>query len=121
MVSKGALAKMNYSELLELRKRVDDAIEHRYSQERQELTKSLSGIAKLMGVDVRTAAPKPAAKSAPKSAQAKRRSSLKGKKVKPKYQNPQNREQTWTGRGRQPLWLAHEIAAGKKIESFLIQ
>ena len=38
MVSKGALAKMNYSELLELRKRVDDAIELRYSQERRQLT-----------------------------------------------------------------------------------
>ena len=116
MVSKGALAKMNYAKLLELRKRVDAAIEFRYSQERRQLTESLSGIAKLIGVDVRTAAPKPA----PKSAQVKRRSRLKGKKVKPKYQNPQNREQTWTGRGRQPRWLADEIAAGKKIESFLI-
>ena len=113
MVSKGALAKMNYSELLELRNRVDEAIELRYSQERRQLTESLSGIAKLIGVDVRTAAPKPA--------QVKRSSPNKGKKVKPKYQNPQDRKQTWTGRGRQPLWLAHEIAAGKKIESFLIQ
>ena len=120
MVSKSALAKMNYSELLELRKRVDEAIELCYSHERRKLTESLSGIAKLIGVDVKTAAPKSAPKPAPKSSQVKRRSPLKGKKVKPKYQNPQNREQTWTGRGRQPRWLADEIAAGKKIESFLI-
>ena len=113
MVSKRALAKMSYSKLLELRKRIDEAIERQHSQERQELTESLSKIAKLIKVDVRATVPKPA--------KAKRSSPLKGKKVKPKYQNPQNRKQTWTGRGRQPSWLADEIATGKKIESFLIR
>ena len=42
-------------------------------------------------------------------------------KVAPKYRNPANAQETWTGRGRQPRWLAGEIAAGKKLEDFLIQ
>ncbi|WP_245696247.1 H-NS family nucleoid-associated regulatory protein [Alloyangia pacifica] len=33
---------------------------------------------------------------------------------------PQNREVTWSGRGRKPAWLAEEIAAGKKLEDFAI-
>jgi DNA-binding protein H-NS len=42
-------------------------------------------------------------------------------KVPPKYRNPANPNETWTGRGRPPRWLAAELAAGKALESFLIQ
>ena len=42
-------------------------------------------------------------------------------KVPPKYRNPANAAETWTGRGRQPRWLASETAAGKSLEDFLIR
>ncbi|MDO4223180.1 MAG: H-NS histone family protein [Acinetobacter sp.] len=42
------------------------------------------------------------------------------KPVEPRYRNPANAEQTWTGRGKQPRWLAEEIKKGKTLESFLI-
>ena len=42
-------------------------------------------------------------------------------KVPPKYRNPDNKEQTWTGRGKRPLWLVAELEKGKKIEDFLIK
>lgn len=42
-------------------------------------------------------------------------------KVPPKYRNPANTKDTWTGRGKQPRWLAAEIAGGRKLEEFLIQ
>ena len=51
----------------------------------------------------------------------RRKSSHKGKKVTPKYRNPQNRSETWAGRGAMPRWMAAEIKAGKKPEDFLIQ
>lgn len=41
--------------------------------------------------------------------------------VAPKYRNPANPEETWTGRGRQPRWLAALTGKGKKLESFLIK
>jgi DNA-binding protein H-NS len=47
-------------------------------------------------------------------------SKLKGKKVAAKYRNPQNRSETWAGRGAMPRWMAAAIKAGKKRESFLI-
>ena len=44
-----------------------------------------------------------------------------GAKVPPKYRNPANEKETWTGRGRPPRWLAGELATGRKLEEFLIQ
>ena len=43
-----------------------------------------------------------------------------GAKVPPKYRNQANPEQTWTGRGKQPRWMAEEVAKGRKPEDFLI-
>ena len=42
-------------------------------------------------------------------------------KVAPKYRNPQNPADTWAGRGQQPKWMATQIAAGRKLEDFLIK
>ena len=40
--------------------------------------------------------------------------------AKPKYRNPNNEEETWSGRGRQPLWLSEQLKVGKQLEDFLI-
>ena len=53
-----------------------------------------------------------------KQARAPRKTA--GTKVPPKYRNTANPEQTWTGRGRQPRWMAEEVAKGRKPEDFLI-
>ncbi len=42
-------------------------------------------------------------------------------KVPPKYRNPANKTETWTGRGKQPRWLAAQVKKGKKVEDFLIK
>jgi DNA-binding protein H-NS len=41
-------------------------------------------------------------------------------KVLPKYQNPKDPAEKWSGRGKQPLWVRAELKAGKKLERFLI-
>jgi DNA-binding protein H-NS len=41
--------------------------------------------------------------------------------IAPKYRNPNNPSETWSGRGREPRWLQHEIATGKSKEDFLIE
>src|SRR6056297_408447 len=43
-----------------------------------------------------------------------------GTKGAPKYANPENAEQTWTGRGRQPQWIKDAFAAGKSLEDLAI-
>lgn len=40
---------------------------------------------------------------------------------KPKYSNPNNPMQFWTGRGKRPQWLSEAVAGGAAIESFLIR
>jgi DNA-binding protein H-NS len=40
--------------------------------------------------------------------------------VLPKYQNPDNPAQKWSGRGKQPHWVRAQLKAGKKLERFLI-
>ncbi|WP_439406360.1 H-NS family nucleoid-associated regulatory protein [Bradyrhizobium sp. DASA03076] len=40
--------------------------------------------------------------------------------VRPKYQNPKNPAQTWSGRGKLPRWLDPQLRAGRKLDDFLI-
>jgi DNA-binding protein H-NS len=49
------------------------------------------------------------------------KSHLKGSTVAPKYRNPEDPAQTWTGRGRQPAWFAAALKKrGVTEESLLI-
>jgi len=41
-------------------------------------------------------------------------------KVLPKYQNPKNPAEKWSGRGRQPHWVKAQLESGKKLDRFLI-
>lgn len=56
-----------------------------------------------------------------KTAKGAAKTGRKLPKVAPKYRNPADAEQTWTGRGKQPRWLAEFTAQGRKVEDFLIQ
>jgi DNA-binding protein H-NS len=60
------------------------------------------------------------AKAAAKPAKAgKGKSSMKGKKVAPKFRNKATGE-TWSGRGLKPRWLTAAIDAGKKLTDFAV-
>ena len=41
-------------------------------------------------------------------------------RVAPKYRNPENSEQTWTGRGVAPKWMQAYLQAGREKSEFLI-
>ena len=40
--------------------------------------------------------------------------------VEPKYRNPNNSAETWTGRGKKPLWMEALLAEGTPIEHLII-
>jgi DNA-binding protein H-NS len=40
--------------------------------------------------------------------------------VFPKYKNPKNPTESWSGRGKQPLWVREQLKAGKELDQFLI-
>lgn len=41
-------------------------------------------------------------------------------KSPPKYANPNDRSQTWTGRGRKPQWMIDALQAGKSLDDLSI-
>jgi DNA-binding protein H-NS len=41
-------------------------------------------------------------------------------KVLPKYQNPERPFETWSGRGKQPRWVAAHLRTGKKVDDLLV-
>jgi DNA-binding protein H-NS len=41
-------------------------------------------------------------------------------RVLPKYQNPNEPSETWSGRGKQPRWLTAALKMGHTIEDFVI-
>ena len=41
--------------------------------------------------------------------------------VSAKYRNPDSPSETWSGRGKQPRWLAAQIKSGKRVEDFRIR
>ncbi|QWP78567.1 H-NS histone family protein [Lysobacter sp. K5869] len=65
----------------------------------------------------RAGRPAKAAKNAAPAAKARKPLG----KVAPKYRNPANTGETWTGRGKQPRWLAAYTASGRKLDEFLIK
>ncbi|WP_412174787.1 H-NS family nucleoid-associated regulatory protein [Albidovulum marisflavi] len=40
--------------------------------------------------------------------------------AKPKYANPANPSETWTGRGRKPRWAEAALKSGKSLEDLAI-
>ena len=40
--------------------------------------------------------------------------------AKPKYANPANKSETWTGRGRRPRWVEAALKSGKTLEDLSI-
>lgn len=41
-------------------------------------------------------------------------------RVLPKYRNPENPKETWSGRGKKPRWVSAALNSGHQIDEFLI-
>jgi DNA-binding protein H-NS len=98
-----ALKTMPIAKLQDLKNKVEAAISEKVSQRRRELETELSKLARFGGgKDIKFG------RGGPKGS------------VAPKYQNPENPEETWAGRGLKPRWLAAALKTGKTLEDFLI-
>jgi len=52
---------------------------------------------------------------------ARKRASAKRARAEPKYQNPRNSKDQWSGRGRKPKWVDAALKSGKKMDDLLIK
>ena len=100
-MAKVNLSQMSVEALMDLRKRVDETLRSC----RAELEKQLESITAFAVVGGRRVV-------------RGRGSTLRGRKVPPKYRSPSG--ETWAGRGVKPRWLVAAIRGGKKLDDFLI-
>ena len=96
-----ALESMSLDELWKLHEQVTSTLARRIAEQKAELEERLRRLAinDTIGAD-KPRRPYP--------------------KVLPKYQNPKNPTQKWSGRGKQPHWVRTQLKAGKKLEHFRI-
>lgn len=104
------LSGYDLSELKVLQHDVEKEIKHRQQHEVLRAREQILAIAQEVGV--------PVDELIAGSARVVKKE--KGQKVNPKYQNPADKSQIWTGRGRQPKWIAQGIAEGKSLNDFRI-
>ena len=69
------------------------------------------------GSSAAAAAPRPAKKG---KGGGKGKAGGAGRKVAPKYRNPNNPKEVWTGRGVNPRWVTELLAQGMTKEQLLI-
>ena len=103
------LDKMSVKDLIALEGEVQAAIVARKHEERVEVKEKLQALAEKSGFSVDELFGK-----------GRRSNGGKGT-VAAKYRNPANSAETWTGRGRMPLWIKALTDKGAKREKFLIK
>jgi DNA-binding protein H-NS len=106
MARMNGLEKMSYAELSQLRSQIDRLMVEKQSSERSALRQKMADLARDHGLSLDEVLGK----------------GRKGKgSVAPKYRDPKNPENTWTGRGRMPLWMVAATKGNKaKKDDFLI-
>lgn len=117
------LSKLSVTELRRLKVRVDAEISRRTDSTKRDLLKKMQKMASDAGLSFTDLVGKPAAPSAVPSVKRTEKKTAADKpvsKVAPKYAHPEDSSLTWTGRGRQPIWVAKCLAEGKTLEDLLI-
>ncbi|MFZ3583315.1 H-NS family nucleoid-associated regulatory protein [Loktanella sp. DJP18] len=100
------LNSMSLDDLKKLQKDVNKAIDGYEDKQRKAALVAVDAAAKKMGFTLAELMGMPGKKT--KSASP------------PKYRHPENPEQTWTGRGRQPDWMKDALENGHSKDEFLI-
>lgn len=103
-----SLASSSVSELEKLSEEISVAIEVRKNKDINDARIHVRELAASLGITLEELIAEPN-----KPAKAKKKATVK-------FRNTENENETWTGRGKQPKWLAEAIANGAKLEDFLI-
>jgi DNA-binding protein H-NS len=103
------LEKYTLKELNELSSRIEAELQRRKEAERASLKQRIDELTSKAGLSVQEL-----------YGMSKGRGAGRGGKVAIKYMNPENKSETWTGRGRQPRWLAAKLAKGAKLADFTL-
>jgi DNA-binding protein H-NS len=103
------LDSMSVDEMWQLHEEISRILSLRLTSEKRELEKRLD--------QLRHEKQTPSSNDVKDIDRAPRR---KYPRVDPKYQNPQEPHETWSGRGKTPRWLLAALKTGHKLEDFAI-
>lgn len=101
------LSDLSIAELKDLQNQIPKEIQRRQKDEKAKLLKEIEALAAQRGFDLGELIGTPQKKPS-------------GGTVAVKYRHPQNADLAWTGRGRQPRWVAEFLSQGGQIEQLLV-
>ena len=113
MSKKLNLAAMSIDEMWQLHEEISQLLSVRLTSEKRELEKRLAQLRREKDMPQSQPESSRSSKDAP-------RERRKYPRVFPKYRNPDDPSETWSGRGKQPRWLTAALKTGHKIEEFVI-
>ena len=102
---------MSLDDLRTLRSQIDRAINSYETRRRKEALAALERTARDMGFNLSDLTGAQQARG--------RRAAAAGGENPPKYADPDNPNQTWSGRGRRPRWVTEQLNSGKSLEDLL--
>ena len=97
------LERMQLDDLWSLHEKIGSILERKFEHEKRKLQHRLDELGRQFGgspTDLPQRRPYP--------------------KVTPKFKNPRDPSQTWSGRGKQPRWIAELLAVGGDLDDFRI-
>jgi DNA-binding protein H-NS len=112
MSKKLNLDAMSIDEMWQLHEEISRVLSVRLTSEKRELEKRLTQLRREKEI--------PHSELVDKQLKDPPRERRKYPRVFPKYQNPMEPSETWSGRGKQPRWLTIALNTGHTIEEFVI-
>ena len=105
------LSSLSIEELYALIASAEDMIRKIQKEKRSDVMRQMRQLASTIGVAIEVV---------PEARGVGSRKTANRPKTPPKFQNPGNPTQTWTGRGPKPKWFKDAIASGKSPDDLLI-
>lgn len=114
------LDELSVTELEKLIKQAEKKLERKRLDAVKSAQAEISKIAKDLGVSVEDLLQDKVSrkKKASRKTTARKKKAGVRRPAKIKYRNPQDSSQTWTGRGKRPIWLREKLEQGAKLEDF---
>jgi DNA-binding protein H-NS len=103
------LSNMSVGDMRNLQEQIKQEMKKREVQEVQKAREQILAIAQSVGVPLKDLL-----------ATGGRGSASKGNAVAVRYRHPDNAQQQWTGRGRQPKWVKEWVDSGKSIDKLRV-
>jgi DNA-binding protein H-NS len=112
MSKKLSLDAMSIDEMWRLHEQIIQVLSARLTSEKRELERRLAKL--------RREKQMPRLESQDGQTKEAPRQRRKYSRVVPKYRNPDEPSETWSGRGKRPRWLTSALTTGHSIEEFMI-